>query len=228
MATQGFSESGFCCCEPRSCRGWSALMLFAAASWLRSGFKQQLLELCSEVNAIDSETTLEEMGFQDLRFEPSTHPLQPDSSAAVLGEQVGLLVAPIKAKDRALAKIENDYQVDFKAGKKQEMPLARYLCDFLRATIFASDPFVLAVAFHKLKEHPEVVRVKNKFRDEKTPETRTNILVNLWIRHGDEEQIGEVQFLLQDYLTAKSLQHLYYDVVRAERPAEPWDKPIFR
>ena len=33
------------------------------------------------------------------------------------------------------------------SGKKSELPLARYVCDFLRATIFASDPYVLAVAW---------------------------------------------------------------------------------
>ena len=33
------------------------------------------------------------------------------------------------------------------AGKKSELPLAHYVCDFLRATIFASDPYVLAVAW---------------------------------------------------------------------------------
>ena len=36
------------------------------------------------------------------------------------------------------------------SGKKSELPLARYVCDFLRATIFASDPYVLAVTWPRL------------------------------------------------------------------------------
>ena len=146
-----------------------------------------------------------------------------------VGEHVGLLLAPIKAKERAMDKAAADY------AKNPEKPAARYVflgyiimtsriviisihtiilmlfrpnpkilpnkscttrfsdicwwrvgaqrCDFLRATVFASDPFVLAVAFDQLRKRFEVVRVKNKFREaELNPELRTNILVNLWVR----------------------------------------------
>ncbi|CAE7213636.1 unnamed protein product [Symbiodinium sp. CCMP2592] len=131
-------------------------------------------------------------------------------------------------KERALAKVTTDYQEDFEKGTKTEQPLARYVCDFLRATIYASDPFALAIAFHTLQEKFKIVRVKNKFADAKLKdEERTNILVNLWVEGGDMKQIGEVQFLLQEYLTAKSLQHLYYDVARAKAASELFDKPIF-
>ncbi|CAE7618972.1 unnamed protein product [Symbiodinium microadriaticum] len=138
------------------------------------------------------------------------------------------MVASIKSKERAQAKINTDYQQDFEAGKKKEQPLARYVCDFLRATIYAADPFALALAFHEFQKRFKIVRVKNKFANEKLKtEERTNILVNFWIETEDMKQIGEVQFLMQEYLTAKSIQHMYYDVARAKSEDELFDKPIF-
>jgi len=203
-------------------------MLCATANWLRSNFKDHLMKVCSDLNGINSRADLQNLGFDEMQFDPATHPLQPEANASI-GKHVGLLVAPVKSKDRAQAKVMTDYQEDQAAGKKSELPLARYVCDFLRATIFASDPYVLAVAFWQLQKEFEFVRVKNKFGEEGLrPELRTNILVNLWVKHGDCALIGEVQFLLQDYLTAKSLQHLYYDVARAASPEELWGKPIFR
>ncbi|CAE7475197.1 unnamed protein product, partial [Symbiodinium microadriaticum] len=100
-----------------------------------------------------------------------------------------------------------------------------YVCDFLRATIYAADPFALALAFHEFQDSS---KVKNKFANEKLKtEERTNILVNFWVETEDMKQIGEVQFLMQEYLTAKSIQHMYYDVARAKSEDELLDKPIF-
>ena len=39
----------------------------------------------------------------------------------------------------------------------------------------------------------------------KSWEERTNILVNFWVESGDMKQVGEVQFLMQEYLTAIGL-----------------------
>ncbi|CAE7939057.1 unnamed protein product, partial [Symbiodinium necroappetens] len=105
----------------------------------------------------------------------------------------------LKLAERAQAKINTDYQQDFEAGKKKELPLARYVCDFLRATIYAADPFALALAFHEFQKRFKIVRVKNKFANEKLKtEERTNILVNFWVETEDMKQIGEVQFLMQE------------------------------
>eukprot|EP00439_Symbiodinium_sp_Y106_P012910 s9265_g1.t2 len=57
---------------------------------------------------------------------------------------------------------------------------------------------------------------------------RTNILVNFWIEDGADSQLAEVQFLMQDFLTAKELQHMYYDVTRAGDFHEIGSKPLFR
>ena len=38
-------------------------------------------------------------------------------------------------------------------------------------------------------------------------QARTNILVNLWVEGEGGKQIGEVQFLMQEYLTAPGLRH---------------------
>ncbi|CAE7422707.1 unnamed protein product [Symbiodinium sp. KB8] len=57
-----------------------------------------------------------------------------------------------------------------------------------------------------LKKRFKIVRVKNKFANEKLKtEERTNILVNFWVETEDMKQIGEVQFLMQEYLTATGL-----------------------
>ncbi|CAE7231978.1 unnamed protein product [Symbiodinium sp. CCMP2592] len=199
--------------------------LWTYASWLRRDFKGQLGQLLADLNEFSAKDVRE---FDEkLQLDPSMHRLQHEDGAEV-GPHLGLLVASIKSKERALAKINTDYQEDFKAGKKKEEPLARYVCDFLRATIYAADPFALALAFHEFKKRFKIVRVKNKFANEKLKtEERTNILVNFWVESGDMKQIGEVQFLMQEYLTAKSIQHLYYDVARAKSEDELFDKPIF-
>ncbi|CAE7231974.1 unnamed protein product [Symbiodinium sp. CCMP2592] len=199
--------------------------LWTYASWLRRDFKGQLGQLLADLNKFSAKDVRE---FDEkLQLDPSMHRLQHEDGAEV-GPHLGLLVASIKSKERALAKINTDYQEDFKAGKKKEEPLARYVCDFLRATIYAADPFALALAFHEFKKRFKIVRVKNKFANEKLKtEERTNILVNFWVESGDMKQIGEVQFLMQEYLTAKSIQHMYYDVARAKSEDELFDKPIF-
>ncbi|CAE7770603.1 unnamed protein product, partial [Symbiodinium pilosum] len=204
--------------------------LSAKASWLRRDFSRQLSDMVKALNDIKLEDVRK---FDEkLKLDPSTHKLQPEAGAVEHGKHLGLLVASVKSKERALAKVNTDYQEDFETGTKTEQPLARYVCDFLRATIYASDPFALAIAFHAFQErfNTKIVRVKNKFADSEPKlkdEERTNILVNLWVEAGNMRQIGEVQFLLQEYLTAKSLQHLYYDVARAKAASELFDKPIF-
>ncbi|CAE7355048.1 unnamed protein product [Symbiodinium natans] len=197
--------------------------LRASASWLRADFKRQLSEMVQGLNDVSREQ-LRKFDEQ-LTLDSSLHQLQPEPGAEY-GKHLGLLVAPIKSKERALAKIQGDYEKD---DKKTERPSARYVCDFLRATIYAADPFALAFAFQALEERFKIVRVKNKFADESLKaEERTNILVNLWVEGRCGKQIGEVQFLMQEYLTAKSLQHMYYDVARATDAQELFDKPIFR
>ena len=63
----------------------------------------------------------------------------------------------VKSKARILDKIK-EYK------NKPEKPHARYVCDFLRATIFAADPYALAVAFYYFQQKfkDDIVRVKNK------------------------------------------------------------------
>lgn len=238
--------------------------LYRVGSWLRGSFQKELRALCQEVNGVKSKDDLVSLvGSTELHFDPIWHPMQPNPQAEV-GVHVGLLVAPVKSKERAQDKINNDYVEKVDAGKPAppakpaltdagepalpdagnaappdaskpaprypEKPAARYVCDFLRATIFAADPFVLAIAFRLLKQRFKVVRVKNKFGDNTlATDLRTNLLVNVRIRHDGLglEHVGEVQFLLQDYLTAKDLQHLYYDVERASSAGELLDKPIF-
>ncbi|CAE7344100.1 unnamed protein product [Symbiodinium natans] len=140
--------------------------LSAYASWLRTDFKRQLSDMVGALNEISRE---EVRKFDEkLSLDCSVHQLQPESGAEC-GKHLGLLVAPIKSKERALAKIKGDYETAWAAsfeltsGRDKE----GYVCDFLRATIYAADPFALALAFHSLQERFKIVRVKNKFADQK-------------------------------------------------------------
>ena len=121
------------------------------------------------------------------------------------------------------------------------------MCDFLRATIYAADPFALALAFHEFQDRSKSLSklserepshasstcpeeaLQDRAREEQVCEReaenggrpssdrvaghrvplfleeRTNILVNFWVETEDMKQIGEVQFLMQEYLTATGL-----------------------
>ena len=119
-----------------------------------------------------------------------------------------------------------------------------YVIDFLRCTIEAEDPYMVAVFFHALKL-PEIApclrtcRVKNKFLDERLPtHIQTNVLMNLLLLYPstaeefaesgmfgefDESMAGkclmvcELQITMKDFLQIKRLQHCYYDLTRVKR-----------
>ena len=119
-----------------------------------------------------------------------------------------------------------------------------YVIDFLRCTIEAEDPYMVAVFFHALKL-PEIApclrtcRVKNKFLDKRLPtHIQTNVLMNLLLLYPstaeefaesgmfgefDESMAGkclmvcELQITMKDFLQIKRLQHCYYDLTRVKR-----------
>ena len=119
-----------------------------------------------------------------------------------------------------------------------------YVIDFLRCTIEAEDPYMVAVFFHVLKLAEiapclRTCRVKNKFLDEQLPtHIQTNVLMNLLLLYPstaeefaesgmfgefDESMAGkclmvcELQITMKDFLQIKRLQHCYYDLTRVKR-----------
>ena len=119
-----------------------------------------------------------------------------------------------------------------------------YVIDFLRCTIEAEDPYMVAVFFHALKLAEiapclRTCRVKNKFLDKRLPtHIQTNVLMNLLLLYPstaeefaesgmfgefDESMAGkclmvcELQITMKDFLQIKRLQHCYYDLTRVKR-----------
>ena len=119
-----------------------------------------------------------------------------------------------------------------------------YVIDFLRCTIEAEDPYMVAVFFHVLKLVKiapclRTCRVKNKFLDKRLPtHIQTNVLMNLLLLYPstaeefaesgmfgefDESMAGkclmvcELQITMKDFLQIKRLQHCYYDLTRVKR-----------
>ncbi|CAE7738767.1 unnamed protein product, partial [Symbiodinium pilosum] len=162
-------------------------ILAATAEWLKDTFRTELACVVGKVNDDAPKET-----------ETSAKPgytLQPESGSQWNpGDVLGFVLAPVKDPKRALDKIKGDYEKDYEQKKKTSKPLARYVCDFLRATIYAADPEVLAKAYDVLKKQREhsILRVKNKFGNNSLPaEDRTSILVNLWVKDGKHKLIAE-------------------------------------
>lgn len=156
--------------------------------------------------------------------------LKPEVTAITSGDHCGLIIAGVKDAGRALVKVRTDYRPEIEQGNKKEQAAGRYVCDWLRATVFAEDPYTLAVAFAVLRHEFEFVRVKNNFRNEKLVAVqRTNMLANfrmqvplLGVRH-----VFEVQFKLQDLFTITLAEHLFYNVIRAQDFEDLARKPLF-
>merc|ERR1711924_93302 len=81
----------------------------------------------------------------------------------------------------------------------------------LRATLFANDPFVLAVTFHTVVEAAgldKCVQVVNRFATAALPlEEQDSLLLNIQL-DGDcgDTQIAQVEFTLQDFMNLRSLK----------------------
>ena len=84
--------------------------------------------------------------------------------------------APIKDFERCLAKAVSFHGQSWLEHK----PAARYLCDVMRATIYAQDPYVISLAFAMFKNRCEgLPRVSNYFigHENKPQEAQTFIIM---------------------------------------------------
>merc|ERR1712224_1090637 len=66
-------------------------------------------------------------------------PLNQQGCFECSGDVCGAVIAPIKGGDRALAKALAYHKKDW----IDTFPAGRWICDFLRATVYAQDPYIL-------------------------------------------------------------------------------------
>lgn len=133
--------------------------------------------------------------------------IPPDHLQRLLLEPGGLvIVAPLKAKERATEKVESDYGGDWSR-----------LYDMLRATIAVDSIKELKQAISKVKENGGVYarEPKNRFKRPLANGYR-DILINYRLPGG---MIAEVQFHLKPILAAREKEKLAYDVIRAIKAA---------
>ena len=147
------------------------------------------------------------------------------------GQNCHLKCGPLKSRQRSLDKVK-EYMGLKEARTHLIRPAGRYLIDTLRATFCFEDPFAMAVFFELLSNTPgiRIVRVKNKLVNAKLKsEEQTTILINVEINQLDPTGLPlmvEVQLMFQDYLDIKKALHKFYQIIRANNPAEVLT-PIF-
>jgi hypothetical protein len=243
----------------------NAVMCRVYAQSLAAYFKKCCEDTVMIVNKAAKISDLDEFlsphGIPYLEFDDS-----PDN--LVKGERLSLLFGPIKRIERAVAKAE-EKQDEMDEGtipcrvfpsSLNHVHTARplmgldYVLDWLRATVCAQDPYLLAVFFAVIQENSTMFRlqrVKNKFFDESYEENiRTNVLLNLFLLYPPDEKtyrssklhfgkfdpqlVGkplsscEIQLTLNDFLTIKRLMHTYYEIKRSTTGAMAILKhPIF-
>ena len=160
-----------------------------------------------------------------LRFYPSLFRLRGKGA-----DICALQIAPVKDFDRCLFKAAA-FQEETSWCSADSAPAARHICDYLRATIYAEDPFVLSLAFAMLKIRCDgLPRVSNYYVGHEDKPSARQVFVNTNCRLFDPdtetEHFAEVQFILQDFFTIRSIQHDYYEITRANSVPELLARPI--
>jgi hypothetical protein len=205
--------------------------------WMLLGFKKKLIEILDSTDnvyntkaALDKNLIRQEdfdkLGY--IAFEPERRPLRPHQLDTKHNGICGLLTAPVKGAGRSIAKANADYTVE---EGYPEQPGIRYVGDWLRATFYASDGAALALMYYVVANaFGGCCKVKNKLAVESLPdEARISIMMSIVFKdpHDDFEMVCEVQLIPQDMLTIKDIQHITYEVARAEKLEDVVGHPIF-
>jgi hypothetical protein len=207
--------------------------------WLDPRFRTLLMSIVDDLN--ECARKCEEAGpyasqsehIAALGIDPKKYNLRISSAFTVQRTQAqgvgicGIKFAPIKEFERCLAKAVSFHGQSWLEHK----PAARYLCDVMRATIYAQDPYVISIAFEMFKNRCEgLPRVSNYFigHEHIPPEARTFINTTFRVVDPDTEteHFAELQFALLDFLTIKGIQHEYYEVTRAGSVDELLARPL--
>ena len=214
------------------------------AKWFQSQFRKMLIKIVDDLNFNAEKCEAATLGSDYMKHiaalgvDPEVYSLRV-SSASVLqkldqpgsvvfaGKISGVVFAPVKDFERCLAKSLKYHRADW----LQTVPAARAICDFLRATIYAQDPYVLSLAYAMLKNRSDgIPRVSNYYigHEHMPLEKQTFINTNILLvdPETEVEHFAEVQFALQDFLTMKGIQHEYYEITRAESASEVLARPF--
>merc|ERR1711971_971421 len=205
----------------------------SVAAWLQESFKAQLSKMVGVVNNVRSirracnvfakmygvQFQLKDQ-WRGMQLNFDQYPLERNPHATASGRFAHLSVAPIKSRDsaaRKLGKMESWLKTPEgikAAGGKPETPTARYVTDFLRATIVCEDPLVLVLIFEMMSTIFEVQRVDNKYDQ---PELKGNpsVLMNILVSSKWGPMCAEVQLMLQGFQKLKQQQHRTYEISRA-------------
>jgi len=201
------------------------------AEWLKPEFMRTIKRIVKRINSANTaddivKSRILPLGSQAasllLALRPDIHKMMPESRCSDIGTHCGVVFTDVKDRNRGLAKALQDY------SDKAQRPAARYVCDWLRCTILAQDPFVLSLVYEALKKAMVLVRMKNNITNEQLPALmRTNLLANFKMCLQGAPHIVEVQLILQDFFTIRTEEHLFYELSRATRVEEILGHPIF-
>lgn len=208
----------------------------AMAAWTLPTLKDVVERLAKDFNSLAANEIVDKYELPDLlrshELDPNKYYLVEDAKNDVQGGVACVRVGPLKQAARAEAKVRSlreELGGELATGAVAE-PLARYVLDFMRATVCFEDPFAMRLFFEALQRVCRVVRVKNKY-DAAGPTAESgnpSILINVGIKTPYGECIGEVQLILQAYLVAKQVQHKSYEAMRASSVWELLRGPLYK
>ena len=148
------------------------------AKWLEPKFRALLVSIVDDLNACAKKCEAagqyadQSKHIAALGVDPEKYDLRISSAFNVQRSQeqgtgiCGIKFAPLKEFERCLAKAVSFHGQSWLEHK----PAARYLCDILRATIYAQDPYVIAIAFAMFKNRCDgCPRVSNYFMNTHVP-----------------------------------------------------------
>jgi len=139
---------------------------------------------------------------RDLGVQPRSYPINMTRkliiSELLSPKKVGLIIGPIKTKERGLQKV-----IEMK-DKTQA------LLDTLRATILCKDPVVPLIIIEHMRNEGKLTRVKNK-----TAPTEGYKCVHINFCMGKKPRtIYELQIVFKEYYDLQKKDHDYYEIIR--------------
>ena len=124
------------------------------AKWFEPRFRKLLMSIVEDLNMCATKCAHDTYASQSehiaaLGVDPAKFSLRISSAFEVERANMqstcicGIKFAPMKEFERCLAKAVSFHGQSW----LEHAPAARYLCDILRATIYAQDPYVISIAF---------------------------------------------------------------------------------
>jgi len=213
------------------------------AHWVKHYFFDKFAELVEVINSAQSVSdiaaTYRSVSVQKFPGElhDGRYKLLFDPSADINGCLVHMKKGPIKEAESCRRKATAMHSWEECAEAEIQIPMACNIRDFLRLTLSAADPMVIAVIVEALLDIPSVRlrKIKNKYLGELSAILKTgspSILMNLEVVLPDTPiaPIVEVQIYLDSVLSLKKLAHKTYEFVRCfdDNDFEALLRPIYK